>query len=104
MIQAAKYVIRRVVRLKCLTTLTGKAAFLSVRRTVDINMLPISACALLLDGSTHKVNEQRMWLLYLALELGMELHANEPGMFFQFYDLHQVLLRFTPAAIIPCAS
>ena len=36
-----------------------------------------------------KTHEQGVWVDHCAFVFGMELHAEEPGMFFYLHDLHQ---------------
>ena len=37
-----------------------------------------------------EVPEQRVWVHWGGFELGVKLARQEPGMVFQFYDLHQI--------------
>src|ERR1700722_7762455 len=46
-----------------------------------------------LDGRLDKAGEERVWLLRLRAELRMELHGHEPGLFRNFDNLRQILLR-----------
>src|SRR5690349_14740116 len=64
-----------------------------VRRRPGFRVTVLAVPALVLDRGAHEVAEQRVRLHGLGLELGVELHADEPGMVRQFDDLDQVVLR-----------
>ena len=46
----------------------------------------------LLHGGFDEAGEQGMRLEWAALEFGMELHADEPGMVWSLYDFGQLAI------------
>ena len=60
---------------------------------VEMAWLGVCTYFRILNAGTYKITEERVRSRETALQFGMELHRQEPGMIFEFNDLDQIPFR-----------